>query len=466
MIRLLLRAAIWKATPQARPVRLSAFALCVLASVCGKIAYEYAVAGPGVYFTPYGLNSLVALTALTSAAAVLFVRAGARMSFLAALLLLSLPLLASSYIATMLAPAAADAAFRETPLGGALFVSQLVWWIGATSALMRSFEPERRYAVPRAVGLWVALFAIQLALPSEPAFRGDKFDMRSANLWEAARAWRGDDAGKHKVPQRQVDRAQTELAQAALLERQIGGLAPQVDGATDIYAIGVAGWSDQDVFGRELAGALFSLDRIFPLRKHVVRLVNHPDAVAELPSATVQNISAAIRGIAKVMNRDEDVLLIFLTSHGSQSGVSLLLRGAYFGEITPTDLKAIFDREGIKNRVVIVSSCYSGNFVAPLADDNTIVMTAADATHTSFGCADKREWTYFGDAFFNLALKADTTLDKAFAAARVTIGGWEEAEKLEPSNPQGHFGAALVEKLAPLYWSARSASVWGPNPNR
>ena len=67
--------------------------------------------------------------------------------------------------------------------------------------------------------------------------------------------------------------------------------------------------------------------------------------------------------------------------------------------MTPQEVAAVLDREGIKNRVVIVSACYSGTFVPPLANDNTIVLTAADAKSTSFGCAPERDWTYFGDAF-------------------------------------------------------------------
>ena len=110
----------------------------------------------------------------------------------------------------------------------------------------------------------------------------------------------------------------------------------------------------------------------------------------------------------------------------------------------------MLDREGIRNRIVVVSACYSGVFVQPLANDNTIVLTAADDKSTSFGCSNEREWTYFGDAFFNQHLKPDVTLEEAFLNARVTIGQWEARDGLTPSNPQGHFGPALVAKLAQL----------------
>ena len=74
---------------------------------------------------------------------------------------------------------------------------------------------------------------------------------------------------------------------------------------------------------------------------------------------------------------------------------------------------------------MIVSACYSGTFVPPLANDNTIVITAADARNPSFGCAPGREWTFFGDAFFNRSLRPGTDLQRAFNGARITISEWE-----------------------------------------
>ncbi len=120
-------------------------------------------------------------------------------------------------------------------------------------------------------------------------------------------------------------------------------------------------------------------------------------------------------------------------------------------ELTPRQVAAALDGDGIKNRVAIVSACYSGIFVPPLANDNTIVMTAADAHHSSFGCAPERDWTYFGDAFFRQSLHPGADFKNAFDHARVLIHGWEMIDGAVPSNPQGSFGSALVGKLAPFF---------------
>jgi hypothetical protein len=100
------------------------------------------------------------------------------------------------------------------------------------------------------------------------------------------------------------------------------------------------------------------------------------------------------------------------------------------------------------NRVIVISACHSGSFIPALAEPHTLVMTAARADRTSFGCDDKRRWTYFGDAYFNRALREETSFLRAFARAKRTIGLWEAAEKLVPSLPQVAGGEALEPLLA------------------
>lgn len=262
---------------------------------------------------------------------------------------------------------------------------------------------------------------------------------------------RSKDKSKEKAKPRPQQAAETQ--QRALLKSAAGRLTPQRRGVTDLYTIGVAGWADEDVFIKELDGALASLTKVLPIDGRVMRLVNRPDTVKSTPLASRDNVAAAMRAAGAVMDKGEDVLILFMTSHGTRGGFGLQLPGRPPVELAPRELAKIMDGAGIRNRVVIVSSCYSGTFVPPLANDNTIVVTASDARNPSFGCAPGREWTFFGDAFFNRALRPRVDLRSAFNRARITVSEWELAESLSPSNPQAHFGPALVEKLAPVFRS-------------
>ncbi len=105
---------------------------------------------------------------------------------------------------------------------------------------------------------------------------------------------------------------------------------------------------------------------------------------------------------------------------------------------------------GIRNRVVIVSACFSGAFIAPLMNADTIVLTAAAPDRTSFGCQPTRDWTYFGDAYFSHALRGGAGLVAGFDQAVSLIRQWETEQNLQPSNPQKSVGAnaaAMVRRL-------------------
>mgnify|MGYP001422092171 CR=1 FL=1 len=86
----------------------------------------------------------------------------------------------------------------------------------------------------------------------------------------------------------------------------------------------------------------------------------------------------------------------------------------------------------------------AGDPKTALANPTSLVIAAARADRTSFGCDDKREWTHFGDAYFNRALRQETSFRKAFERARRLVARWETKGRLVPSLPQIMGGEALM----------------------
>jgi len=460
-IRLVVRAAIWRTTPEPQPVGLPSLLIWTVALAAVRVAFQFQAAGPGGGFNPYGLNALIAWLALELAIAALFVQPVARAAALSAMF--ALTILAELVInavklgaAAVPRLAAADAFWRDQLVPIAVFIVVSLWWIGAMVAVLRSFASQPRLAVlGRVAALWIALVGVSALIPHAPVFVARDFDIHTANLWESLHTKlvaRGQSGGGA-----QPETARVEQSQRALLQAEIARLAPQTKGATDVYAIGVAGWADQDVFLKELDGGLAAIGGILPIRGRTLRLVNHRETLETVPLANPRNFAAAVRAVGEVMDKGEDVLLLLMTSHGQPTGFGLRLPNDVISELTPQEVAATLDNEGIKNRIVIVSACYAGVFVPPLANDDTIVLTAADAKNTSFGCAPERDWTYFGDAFFRQSVRPGTDFQHAFDNARVLIQGWELMDRAPPSNPQGHFGPSLVAKLAPILQSGQTA---------
>jgi hypothetical protein len=162
-------------------------------------------------------------------------------------------------------------------------------------------------------------------------------------------------------------------------------------------------------------------------------------------AATIEGLAKSLQSAARGMDAESDVLFLILTSHGSPAGLAVKA-GRRTQTLTPSNLADMLARTGVRHKVVVVSACYSGVFIPRLANPDTLVITAADADHSSFGCQDKAKWTYFGDAFFNVALRQARSLREAFVVARALIRKREQRERIEPSNPL-LAGGANVEQL-------------------
>jgi hypothetical protein len=452
------RAAVWRTTPDPLLVGLPVLLGFAIALAAVRIALQLLAAGSWHAFNPYGLNAVVAWIALELAVAALFVRPAGRATALSALSVLSVvadvATAAVNLGVTRFAPAVATSPLWNGSITtGVIYAIAVIWWVGAMACVVGSLEPEstqsRLHLVGRVAALWVALFIANAVVPHAPVFLPPDFDPRSANWWEVLYALHREQNGE-AASVSPAELARIEKAQPALLQTEVAALAPQQKGVTDIYALGIAGWADQDVFVKELDGGLESIASVLPIKNHTIRLINRHDTLDRFPLASLENIQAAVHAIGNVMDKNEDVLVVFMTSHGNQTGFALELPDGTTA-LTPQQVATALDSEGIKNRVVIVSACYSGTFVPPLQNDNTIVMTAADAKSTSFGCAPERDWTYFGDALFRQSLHPGSDFEDAFDHARILIQGWEMMDRAPPSNPQGQFGPAVVAKLAPYF---------------
>ncbi|MCB1629987.1 MAG: peptidase C13, partial [Xanthomonadales bacterium] len=189
-------------------------------------------------------------------------------------------------------------------------------------------------------------------------------------------------------------------------------------------------------------------DQRFGTRGRSLALLNHPDSTERKPLATLSNLRLALQGVAQRMDTEQDLLLLFLTSHGSddhQLYVDLL--GLPLDQIEPNQLRAALDDSGIRWRVLVVSACYSGGFIDALADPRTLIITAAREDRSSFGCGPDSDFTYFGRAYFIHALNQTSDFQSAFKLAAEEIAEREAEEERLASEPQIRVGAEISAQL-------------------
>jgi hypothetical protein len=213
-----------------------------------------------------------------------------------------------------------------------------------------------------------------------------------------------------------------------------------VEDAPKIGVVSFGLFGDQGVFRSEATGAAQIVAGRFAAGPIDVKYNSKKGG-----TATIEGLAKSLQDAASRLDAEKDILFVILTSHGSPDGLAVKA-GRLAQILSPSALAAMLTTTGVRHKVVVISACYSGVFIPRLATPDVLVITAADSNHSSFGCQDKAKWTYFGDAFFNVALRHAQSLKDAYLDARTLVRKRELRERFEPSNPL-MAGGANVQPL-------------------
>ena len=188
--------------------------------------------------------------------------------------------------------------------------------------------------------------------------------------------------------------------------------------------------------GRELVGIGFSPGDI---HQFSVRPERYPDEHLMISEPGL------IGGkLAELASQAHGGCLIYFSSHGSPDGVLVGL-----GMLTPAGLSEMVDDAcGERPTVVIISACFSGVFVAPLARPNRMVLTAARPDRSSFGCGSSDRYPYF-DACVIQSLPEGADFADLARRVQVCVADREKATGMTPpSEPQLFIGSELKPLIA------------------
>jgi hypothetical protein len=299
-----------------------------------------------------------------------------------------------------------------------------------------------------------ASLAPMFLLPQDQLFYSSTPSLfQSANVWYHVEYW----ARTYAYQKADNTPRPAPIDFEAVLDRQpemvaaaVAKIDPGLNKTSDLFFVGMASFGDQAVFMREIKATRTLFDERFKTAGRSIALNNHRDTIDDMPLASATNLGRALSGVASRMDKENDILVLFLTSHGGKEVLSVDFDSAPFQSLTAETLAKTLDQTGIKNRVVIISACHSGSFIPALKNDNTLVITAASAEKVSFGCSNERDWTYFSDALVNHALRSTYSLVDAFGQASTLIKDWEKRDGLIPSEPQISLGKDIAPKLAAL----------------
>ena len=294
------------------------------------------------------------------------------------------------------------------------------FWAGALAALLavpalsQSSAPNPNQPPPH-------------TLPYPDLGSGESLPERRKSYELAPELQRGVSAAQIRDQQRRLDSA-------------LAALAPQTPATPDAFVVTIALDSDP-VFAREAREAAQVLSARYGAGGRTLTLSGPDGTRDDAPHGSITALVLALSHIGSMMAPSEDVLVLYTTSHGLDLGLAYHYGDTGYGVLSPARLKAALEEAGIRRRVLILSACYSGVFIPELASRDTAILTAAAATRTSFGCAADNDWTYFGDALINRALRQPVALDEAAQLAGRSVAEWESKARVLASLPQTSIGA-------------------------
>lgn len=165
--------------------------------------------------------------------------------------------------------------------------------------------------------------------------------------------------------------------------------------------------------------------------------VDYDDGTAH---ADVDSIATTMQTIAA---KARDGCLIYFTSHGTPTGI--IVGNTILGPAQMHDM--VNTACGNRPSVIVMSSCYSGQFVPALAGDNRVVMTAARPDRTSFGCGEMDRHTFFDDCFLRAMPVTDDFPDLGNAVQQCVTFREQQMKATPPSEPQLSVGPGVLYTL-------------------
>ena len=241
-----------------------------------------------------------------------------------------------------------------------------------------------------------------------------------------------------------------ESDQKQLLSNFSGTIHQGDPNTTELFFVSFAGDAKQSVFMKEALYTKRLFDRRYQTNNRSVALINNRKTTARHLVASNENLEHILKIMGKKMDKD-DILYLYLTSHGSSKHqLSVDFPPHTVKDFGAVEIRRMLDEAGIKWRVIVVSACFSGGFIGPLKTNYSVIATASDATHKSFGCADDREFTYYGEAIFLRQMSRGVGIMNALDGARDIVQEMEKLQGYSHANPQFWIGSQAAAKLKKL----------------
>lgn len=394
-------------------------------SLCLWIVLDRLGAGPNAKFVSWNIPTLGSCLLLALGVAFIASRTSAP----------RIPIRMALYVVSAVAPLLVAAWWlADTRIGSALFIARLLG-IYAIAYLVINLRRLTGTWQLRTTTLVVVIFGLVCAAEQRSYW--------SASVWLPAPS--GDeedfDTSYRKSESLLFD-------QRSKIDAVVQRFDPSPEASPRVFFVGFAGVARQRVFAEEIKFGEKIVASRFNVKDRQLLLLNDRRDLTTFPIGTVTSLTYGLKLVGQRMDPNRDILFLALSSHGSADPLLSVSNGSLgLQQLTGEDLSAALQASGIKRRIIVISACHAAAFIPHLKNPDTIIIAAAAADKTSFGCSDDRDLTYFGEAFYRDALPKAQNLEDAFRLAKEAIALRETQEHQKASEPEAYFGGELQRVL-------------------
>jgi Peptidase C13 family len=148
----------------------------------------------------------------------------------------------------------------------------------------------------------------------------------------------------------------------------------------------------------------------------------------------------------------QDVIFVHISTHGAPYELARRIGEGETTGLSSRELTRILAPLAGHPTIIVISACYSGSFIRDLRGPRRIILTAARADRSSFGCGAGNRHTLFGEAELNAFSESDSSLRQIFTAIRRNVAGMERRQHFPASQPQVSVGADVGDLYdAPVF---------------
>lgn len=198
-------------------------------------------------------------------------------------------------------------------------------------------------------------------------------------------------------------------------------------------------WSENDVV--ELGDKLRDDSRYQVVPMIASNLHSHG---GRLPVADDDTILSFVH-TAAAQAASHDVIFVHISTHGAPYELARRIGEGETTGLSSRELARVLSPLADRPTIIVISACYSGSFIRDLRGPRRIILTAARADRSSFGCGAGNRHTLFGEAALNAFREPDKSLRQIFNVIQRNVAGMERRQHFTPSQPQISVGAAVAD---------------------